>query len=131
MTEGYQVAMGFMKEKAALGENVLLIPEGTSLYFLSGTDCPSWVYMFLPGIMARGKMTAEVIQEVESKHVRCPLWSNRLFWEYGVAIFGPDFDRQIGDYLRSHYHRTGPLLPDTGSYADWAVVVWERNENAN
>jgi hypothetical protein len=131
MKESYQAAIGFMKEKAALGENVLSIPEDTSLYFLSGTDCPSRVYMFLPGIMAPGKMTAEVIQEVESKHVRYLLWSNRLFWEYGVAIFGTDFDRQIGDYLRSHYHRTGPLLPDTGSYADWAVVVWERNENAN
>jgi hypothetical protein len=131
MKESYQAAIGFMKEKAALGENVLSIPEDTSLYFLSGTDSPSRVYMFLPGIMAPGKMTAEVIQEVESKHVRYLLWSNRLFWEYGVAIFGTDFDRQIGDYLRSHYHRTGPLLPDTGSYADWAVVVWERNENAN
>jgi hypothetical protein len=131
MKESYQAAIGFMKEKAALGENVLSIPEDTSLYFLSGTDSPSRVYMFLPGIMAPGKMTAEVIQEVESKHVRYLLWSNRLFWEYGVAIFGTDFDPQIGDYLRSHYHRTGPLLPDTGSYADWAVVVWERNENAN
>jgi hypothetical protein len=131
MRQSYQAAIGFMKEKAALGENVLSIPEDTSLYFLSGTDSPSRVYMFLPGIMAPGKMTAEVIKEIESNHVRYLLWSNRLFWEYGVAIFGTDFDRQIGDYLRSHYHRTGPLLPDTGSYADWAVVVWERNENAN
>jgi hypothetical protein len=131
MKESYQTAIGFMKEKAALGEYVLSIPEDTSLYFLSETYCPSRVFLFLPGAMAPGKMTAEFIQQIESKHVRYLLWSNRLFWEYGVAIFGTDFDRPIGDYLRSHYHRAGPLVPDTGSFADWAVVVWERNENAN
>lgn len=127
MKESYLTAISFMKEKAASGEHVLSVPEDTSLYFLSDTYCPTRVFMFLPGIMAPGKMTAELIQEIESKDVRYLLWSNRLFWEYGAPIFGRDFDRQIGDYFRSHYHRVGPLTPNTGSFADWTVTVWERN----
>lgn len=128
MKESYLTAISFMKEKAALGEYVLSVPEDTSLYFLSDTYCPTRVFMFLPGIMAPGKMTAELIKEIESKDVRYLLWSNRLFWEYGAPIFGRDFDRQIGDYFRSHYHRVGPLTPNTGSFADWTVTVWERND---
>jgi hypothetical protein len=127
MKESYMAAIGFMKEKAALGESVLSVPEDTSLYFLSDTYCPTRVFMFLPGIMAPGKMTAELIQEIESKDVRYLLWSNRLFWEYGAPIFGRDFDQQIGEYFRSHYHRVGLLTPRTGSFADWTVTVWERN----
>jgi hypothetical protein len=128
MKESYLRAISFMKEKSALGEYVLSVPEDTSLYFLSDTYCPTRVFMFLPGIMAPGKMTAKLIQEIESKDVRYLLWSNRLFWEYGVPIFGRDFDQQIGDYFRSHYHRVGPLTRNTGSFADWTVTVWERND---
>lgn len=131
MKEGYEIAMRFMKEKAAAGEYVLSVPEDTSLYFLSGTYCPTRVYMFLPGIMAPGKMTDKFILELESKNVRYLLWSNRLFWEYGAPIFGRDFDRQIGDYFRSHYHFVGPLTPNTGSFADWTVSVWVRNDPQN
>jgi hypothetical protein len=131
LKESYERTMAFMKDKAALGEAVLSVPEDTSLYFLSETDCPTRVYMFLPGIMAPGKMTAELIQEIESKNVRYILWSNRLFWEYGAPIFGRDFDQEIGAYLRSHYHLTGQLSRNTGSFADWTESVWERNEAAN
>jgi hypothetical protein len=131
MKDGYEIAMRFMKEKAASGEYVLSVPEDTSLYFLSGTYCPTRVYMFLPGIMAPGPMTNEFIKEMENKKVRYLLWSNRLFWEYGVPIFGRDFDRQIGDYFRSHYHLVGPLTPNTGSFADWTVSLWVRNDPAN
>ena len=131
LKESYERTMAFMKEKAALGESVLSVPEDTSLYFLSETYCPTRVYMFLPGIMAPGKMTAELIQEIESKNVRYVLWSNRLFWEYGAPIFGRDFDQEIGTYLRSHYHLTGQLSRNTGSFADWTESVWERNQAAN
>jgi hypothetical protein len=73
-------------------------------------------------------MTDEFIQEIEQKPVRYLLWSNRLFWEYGVPIFGRDFDKNIAEYLKSHYHRLRPLPPQTISLADWNAQIWERNE---
>jgi hypothetical protein len=128
MAENYKAAIQFMKEKASIGESVLSVPEDTSLYFLSGTYCPTRVFSFTPGIIAPGKMTDKMIQEIDRKPVRYLLWSNRIFPEFGTTVFGKDFDPEIGDYLKANYHRVGPLLPLTDSYWDWNVVVWERNE---
>jgi hypothetical protein len=126
MKDSYEPAIRFMKEKAALGESVLSVPEDTSLYFLSGTDCPTRVFSFTPGVLAPGKMTDELIQEIEQKRVRYLLWSNRMFPEFGVPLFGKDFDQPVGDYLKSHYRPVGPLIPDHGHDGDWSAQVWER-----
>jgi hypothetical protein len=128
LAENYKVAIQFMKEKASAGESVLSVPEDTSLYFLSGTYCPTRVFSFTPGIVAPGLMTEKMIREIDRKPVRFLLWSNRIFPEFGTPVFGKDFNREIGDYLRANYHRVGPLVPVTGSYLDWTAVVWERND---
>lgn len=126
MAAAYTEAIGFMKEKAALGELVLSIPEDTSLYFLSGTYCPTRVYSFTPGAVAPGKMTDDTIREIEAKRVRYLLWSNRTFAEFGVPVFGTDFNQALGDYFKAHYRPVRRLVPLTGSMWDWTAVVWER-----
>ena len=128
LVENYKVAIQFMKEKASAGESVLSVPEDTSLYFLSSTNCPTRVFSFTPGIVAPGQMTDKMIREIERQPVRYLLWSNRQFPEFGTPVFGEDFDREIGDYLKANYHRVGPLVPVTDSDSDWTAVVWERNE---
>jgi hypothetical protein len=127
LAENYELAIKFMKEKNAAGESVLSVPEDTSLYFLSGTYCPTRVFSFTPGIVAPGTMTEKMIREIDQKPVRYLLWSNRIFPEFGTPVFGKDFDQEIGDYLKANYHRVGPAAPLTGSYWDWNAVVWERN----
>jgi hypothetical protein len=126
MAENYRAAIQFMKGKASLGKSVLSVPEDTSLYFLSGTYCPTRVFSLTPGVLAPGKMTDEMIQEIDRKPVDYLLWSNRTFPEFGVPVFGKDFDREVGDYLKSHYRPVAPVIPNTGSYRDWTAVVWER-----
>lgn len=127
--EQYRVAIKFMQEKSARGEFVMSIPEDTSLYFLSGTHCPTRVFAFTPGMVAPGKMTYELIREVESKNVRYLIWSNRIYWEYEVPRFGVDFDRPFGNYLRSHYHTVEPLSPTPVRLGEWNAYIWERNSN--
>jgi len=126
--QNYRMAINFMKEKAALGEYVLSVPEDTSLYFLSETYCPTRLFSFTPGILAPGRMTDELISEIESKPVRYLLWSNRTFFEFRVPVFGKDFDQPFGDFLKTHYHRLGLLAPNDLYYGDWNATVWERNE---
>src|SRR5258708_37899921 len=75
MAENYKAAIQFMKEKASLGKSVLSVPEDTSLYFLSGTYCPTRVFSFTPGVVAPGKMTDDMIREIDRKPVRYLLWS--------------------------------------------------------
>ena len=59
------------------GEATMSIPEDTALYFLSGIRCPTRVLAFTPGLLAPGKMTDQVIQQMEAKPVRYLLISNR------------------------------------------------------
>jgi hypothetical protein len=120
----YQEAIAFMKEKAAAGESVLSIPEDTSLYFLSGTVCPTRAFQFTPGVLVPGKMTEGVINEIEQKRVRYLLWSNRTSEEYGARVFGKDYDAAFAGYLTSHYRRLGPL--GKNDEPGWSAVVWER-----
>jgi hypothetical protein len=125
LARSYQAAIAFMKEKASLGETVLSIPEDTSLYFLSDTRCPTRVFMFVPGILVPGKMTDEFISDLERKHVRYLLWSNRTFPEMNAPNFGTDFDRPVGEYLRSHYRFVRPLDPDAWGW-EWNAGIYER-----
>jgi hypothetical protein len=126
-TEQYRAAIELMKKESAAGRMVLSVPEDTSLYFLSNTQAPARLYFFAPGMLVPGKMTEEMIREIERKPVRYLLWSNRRFSEYGVPQFGVDFDQTFGNYLTSHYRRVGPLVP--GSAVEWHVrfTLWERN----
>jgi hypothetical protein len=126
MAAHYQEAIDFMKEKNALGESVLSIPEDTSLYFLSKTHCPTRVYQFTPGVLVPGKMTDEVISEMERKHVRYLLWSNRISPEYGVEQFGTDYDKNFGDYLRKNYRPVRSVVKEEVSEEEWTAFIWER-----
>jgi hypothetical protein len=127
LEENYKVAIQFMKEKASLGQSVLSVPEDTSLYFLSDTYAPTRLFLFTPGVLAPGKMTDEMIREIDQKPVSYLIWSNRTYYEFGVPIFGKDFDQEIGDYLKSHFHRVARLTSPGGNSGDWSADLWERN----
>ena len=71
-------------------------------------------------------MTDDMIREIDRKPVDYLLWSTRIFPEYGVPVFGKDFDRRFGDYLKSRYRPVAPVIPNTGSYLQWTAIVWER-----
>ncbi|HLZ13405.1 MAG TPA: hypothetical protein VKP58_12530 [Candidatus Acidoferrum sp.] len=126
IADNYEAGIRLMKEKASEGQSVLSIPEDTSLYFLSNTYCPTRVFSFTPGSLAPGKMINDVIEEIESKNVQYLLWSNRTFPDFGTPVFGEDFDKPLGDYLKSHYRPVGPLLSGKENSRKWQAVIWQR-----
>jgi Dolichyl-phosphate-mannose-protein mannosyltransferase len=130
MADNYEAAIAFMREKNAAGESVLSVPEDTSLYFLSETHCPTRVFSFTPGIIAPGTMTDKTIREIERKPVRYLLWSNRTFREFGTPVFGRDFNREIGDYLKANFHPVRRIFPLNRAGGAWTATVWERNPPA-
>jgi len=126
LAEQYRAGIRFMKEKNAKVEAVLSVPEDASLYFLSGTHCPTRILQFTPGSLVPGKMTEETIREIAEKRVRYLVWSNGLFPEYGVLRFGTDFDQTMGSYLTSHYRRTVVLSPNYVRLGEGNAYIWER-----
>jgi len=131
VADSYEAGIRLMKDKASLGQSVLSLPEDTSLYFLSNTDSPTRVFSFTPGSLAPGKMIDETIEEIERKNVEYLLWSNRTFPDFGTPVFGEDFDKPLGDYLKAHYRPVGPLISGEKSRRQWSAVIWERVPQKN
>jgi hypothetical protein len=125
-SSAYNSVLDFIRRKQP-DASFLSVPEDVSLYFLSGTDCPTRVYAFTPGLLAPGRITEEVIQEIEQKQVRYLIWSNRTFEEYGTPNFGVDFDRALGQYFMRAYR---PIHTIGGeSSRGWKAVIWERTSD--
>ena len=121
----YKHAIAFMKERAAVGEGVLSLPEDTSLYFFSETHCPTRLWLFGPGLLVPGRMTDEILSQFEN-NVKYVLWSTRTFAETGYPNFGVDFDIPLGYYIQSHYKFVRPLVPANEAGWDWNAGIWER-----
>jgi len=122
---GYRRALQYIAERSSSGGRVMSLPEDVTLYFLSGTEAPTRVYLTTPGANAPGKMTREFLEEMERSGVTDILWSNRTFPEYGVPRFGADFDRPIGDYIREHFTLAG-RIPESAAPEEWQAEIWRR-----
>lgn len=119
-------AIAFLKEKNSRGESVMMVPEDTMLYVLSGTRAPTRVNAFVPGILVPGAMTEELFREIDCKPVQYLLWSSRTFSEYGVPVFGRDFNRELAQFLTSRYKPMGLLVPEDSVNAGLTFVIWQR-----
>ena len=75
-------------------------------------------------------MTDDLIRQIEAKPVRYLIWSNRTYPEYKVLRFGFDFDRTLGQYFLSHYHRARILVDSRVPFGEWNAYIWERNSEA-
>ena len=124
VARSYRAAIAFIAEKAARHESVLVVPEDTSLYFLSDTRPPTRVYAFDPGVLAPGHMTTELFSEIEKSDVRFLLWSDRRFPEYGVPEFGRDFNQELAEFLTSRFAQVGPLIQADATGLNF--TVWQR-----
>ena len=115
-----------MKEKKDRGETVMVLPEDTMLYVLSGTRAPTRVNEFLPGFLAPGNMTEELFRQIEEKNVKYLVWSNRRFPQYGVPIFGRDFNQELVHYLTARFRPIGLMVPAEETGLGLTFMVWER-----
>jgi hypothetical protein len=128
VARNYEAGVAFLKQKYSEGETVLIVPEDTTMYFLSGTHAPTRVYIFTPGVVSPGRMTKEIVQEIDEKRIRYLLWSNRTFAEYGVPFFGQDFNKELASALKERYEEVGPLVPSAGADGGLAFTFWRRRQ---
>jgi hypothetical protein len=143
--QAYQAVLDFINRHKDRGSSFLSVPEDMSLYFLADIDCPIRLYQFHPGTLEPGRMESELIQQIDAKKIHYVIWSNRKFDNYGAPIFGVDFDRALGGYLRAHYRPTTYIgfgrerVPAESKLArfirthfrermqeEWRAVIWER-----
>ncbi len=125
---GFSQALAFLEAAKQASQSVVILPEDTSLYFLSGTLAPSRWYLVLPQVLAPGKATSDYLAELERANPRYILITDRSTTEFGLPVFGIDYGQRILAWVKQHYRVTrqiGDFEPVAYPRA-WGALVYER-----
>ena len=96
-----QEMLEFIAQNSAPEDAIAVVPEGSSLAFLSGRKMPLRQQIMIPGFMdAQGERDA-IAQVATVKYV---LVINRPMREFGLEAFGRDYYQAFGQYLDEKFH---------------------------
>ena len=104
------------------------MPEDVSLYYFSSTIAPSRWYSLAPGILPPGELTLSYLQELDRIKVKYVILSNRSTPEFGVPIFGEDYNQTVYQWLEQNYK----VIEQVGDYervaypSHWGALIYER-----
>jgi 4-amino-4-deoxy-L-arabinose transferase-like glycosyltransferase len=95
-------ALAYLARETRPGEPVAVMPEGTSLLFLSGRKNPLREEITTPGYLdAAGEERA--IRQLASSGTRLVLLANRPTTEFGATAFGRDYCQRLMAWIEQHY----------------------------
>jgi hypothetical protein len=128
--KGYSQALAFLESAKRNSERAVILPEDTSLYFLSGTSAPGRWYLVLPQVLPPGAATADYIEELARADPRYILVSDRATPEFGLPVFGVDYGQPILAWIGQHYR----VVQQIGDYQpvefprEWGALLYERRD---
>jgi hypothetical protein len=97
-TQAYQ----FVQEKTVPGDFVAVLPEGTSLVFLSDRRNPLREEIVTPGFLdATGE--ARAIDALRSSHTPLIFIANRATPEFSETLFGRDYNQRLMSWIEQNY----------------------------
>jgi 4-amino-4-deoxy-L-arabinose transferase-like glycosyltransferase len=96
-------ALAFIAARTRPGDFVAVLPEGTSLVFLSGRRNPLREEIVTPGFLD-GPGETRAIAALERTDTRLVLLVNRATREFGAEAFGRDYCRRLMQWIDAHYH---------------------------
>jgi hypothetical protein len=95
-------ALAFIGTHTRPGDPIAVLPEGTSLTFLSGRRNPLREEIVTPGYLdAAGE--ARAIQQIDAANVQLVLIVDRPTREFGAVVFGRDYNRRLMAWIESAY----------------------------
>jgi hypothetical protein len=96
----------FMEEKTAPGDAVAVLPEGTSLDFVSDRRNPLHDEIVTPGFLdAEGE--ARAIQALRNSRTPLIFVANRATPEFAQPSFGKDYDQHLMSWIEQNYTACG------------------------
>jgi hypothetical protein len=135
----FSETLEFLKQATARSEKFVVWPQECAFYYFTGVTAPSRWYILTPGILPPGEKTASFLAELDAKNVKYVALSNRNTPEWGVSIFGVDYNQQVYAWLARNfrvvrtfgdYQRIRPPGASSGpGDTHWAVQIWERRPN--
>jgi hypothetical protein len=119
-----QQAIEVIERETAPGEAILLAPQMTSLYALSGRADPLPQLSLLPGMLPDTRAEEAAIALLDLHNVTLAITDRTPMTTYEHGAFGETFDRTLARWVRTEFNRTGTLR---GSGTDPRVLdVWQR-----
>jgi hypothetical protein len=103
-------ALAFIDARTRPGDPIAVLPEGTSLTFLSGRRNPLREEIVTPGFLdAAGE--ARAIRQISDAGTSLVLIVNRPTREFGAEAFGRDYDRTLMAWIESRYRPCATFGP--------------------
>jgi len=100
--QAWNEALAYIERNTQPGDAVAVMPEGTSLDFLSGRRNPLREEITTPGFLdAAGE--ARAIRQLQEAHTDLIMITNRSTAEFGPAAFGRDYCQQLMRWIDAHY----------------------------
>jgi hypothetical protein len=100
--QAWNEALVYIDGHTRPGAAVAVMPEGTSLDFLSGRRNPLREEITTPGFLDTAGET-RAIQQLQDAHTGLILITNRTTAEFGPAVFGRDYCQQLMRWIEAHY----------------------------
>ncbi|HJQ69261.1 MAG TPA: hypothetical protein VKA70_09825 [Blastocatellia bacterium] len=108
---GFEEALEFINRETAEGEPVAVMPEGTSLNFLTGRPNPLREEITTPGFLdPQGEERA--INQLIASNTRFVLVTNRPTGEFGPEVLGRDYHRRLMQWVEENYEPFAVFGPD-------------------
>jgi hypothetical protein len=103
-------ALAFIDSRTHPDDPIAVLPEGTSLTFLSGRRNPLREEIVTPGFLdAAGEERA--IRQIDDNSTPLVLIVNRPTREFGAEAFGRDYDRTLMAWIESRYRPCATFGP--------------------
>lgn len=118
----YRAAIGAIEASSRRGDPILLAPQLTALYTLSGRTDPLEQISLVPGALPTEQDQLDAIRTLERRHVRLVITDRHRFTEYGQTVFGGSFDRTLAGWIHRNFKHAATLRPGGG--VDHTLDVW-------
>jgi hypothetical protein len=112
VARAWNEALAYIDAHTRLGDPIVVLPEGTSLTFLSGRRNPLREEIVTPGFLDRAG-EARAIQQIDAAEPPLILIVNRPTREFGAEAFGRDYDRDLMRWITGRYRPCAAFPSDS------------------
>jgi hypothetical protein len=107
----FEQAIAFINRETAPDESIAVMPEGTSLLFLTNRKNPLREEITTPGFLDRAGEERAIRQLTES-NTRYIFIANRATSEFGATIFGRDYCQHLMEWIKNNYEESTVFSPE-------------------
>jgi hypothetical protein len=120
----YGAALAWIERTTPRGEPILVAPQLTALYVLSGRTDPLTQISLLPGALATPADERAAIRRLDSVGVRTIVTSRRVYVDEHQTAFGRSFDRVLAAWIHRNFRHAATL--SGGATGPPPLDVWIR-----